>query len=90
MVEKNTTEKDPASALALIPTVVQKGQSVQIQGGADLNGTAIVVDGAGKIRASIQLNRTRVIQTTELSAGIYYLRLQLKGKQVVKKFVVVN
>ena len=72
------------------PTLVHKGQPVFIQAGNNLNQQVSLLDINGRVLRHFNLNQSRFIETSNLPAGIYYIRKMNSTKQVIRKFVVLN
>jgi 3',5'-cyclic AMP phosphodiesterase CpdA len=83
-------KKTAGSSFTLAPVVVHRGQPVQVNASSLINASALVVDAGGRVLRSFNLNQVRSIETADLPAGVYYLRVLQNGSSQVKKFIVVN
>ncbi|RXK57734.1 T9SS type A sorting domain-containing protein [Lacibacter luteus] len=76
--------------LSVIPTRVNKGQAVRITTGTNDPVDITVVDMNGRTLQSKKIAGTGIIETGQLAAGSYFIKVNAKQKATVQKFVVVE
>jgi len=78
--------QNASSDIWIAPTVVKRGQPVQVRQPAAR--AFIVADASGQVVKQVSGSKDVKIETTSLAAGVYYIRWK-DGKET-KKFIVVN
>jgi hypothetical protein len=76
--------------LKVLPTMVKKGQPVQIQTNTTDATEAALVDVSGKFIKTYKFTGNTSIPTSQLQAGVYFIRLVGNKKSETQKIVVVE
>jgi len=77
-------------SLKIAPTIVRKGESIQITTNENKISELIITDVQGRIVQVERFNNRATIQTGKLQSGIYFLRLKDKYGSYPRKFVIMD
>ncbi|OQP59084.1 hypothetical protein A3860_38935 [Niastella vici] len=85
-----TTQTPDAIELnwGIIPTIVQKGQSIRVNTGISTAVNISVLDINGRLIEMKKITATGFVETGKLAAGTYFIKLNTKQKAAAQKFVV--
>ncbi len=74
----------------VIPTMVHKGEQVSIRSGKVTPAEISLVDISGRIIRRFTPRQTIFVETGNLHSGVYFIRMNVKGKAFVQKIVVMD
>ncbi len=89
-IDVTTETKTAKSSLQVQPTIVKRGEPVQVRSNSTGVTETILVDASGKLVQTIRFTGNTLLHTSQLHAGVYFIRLRQAKKIEVRRIVVVQ